>query len=39
MRITFRCEQDDGEVIIFQTAPDIDSYELLQDFERFMTCC
>jgi hypothetical protein len=39
MRITFRCEQDDGEVIIFQTASDIDSYELLQDFERFMKCC
>ena len=39
MKITFRCEHDDGEIITFQTAPDIDSYELLQDFERFMRCC
>ena len=39
MKITFRCEHDDGEIITFQTAPDIDSYELIQDFERFMRCC
>ena len=39
MKITFRQERDDGEVITFETAPNIEMYELLVDFERFVNCC
>jgi hypothetical protein len=40
MKITFKCEHIDGEVITFEVAPETtDAYGLLKDFERFVACC